>query len=74
MIRELNRVVLLADFPEHGLKAGDIGTVVHAYSKGGGFEVEFLTLSGETLAVVTVRADQIRETGLREVAHARTVN
>jgi len=28
MIRELDRVVLNDDFPEEGLRAGDIGTVV----------------------------------------------
>lgn len=51
MIRELDRVVLTKDLPEDGLKAGDVGTVTHVYRDGGAYEVEFLTLSGQTLAV-----------------------
>lgn len=29
MIRELETIVLMKDFPEEGLEAGDAGTVVH---------------------------------------------
>jgi hypothetical protein len=73
MIAELDQVVLTADFPEHGLVAGDIGTVVHVYRGGEGFEVEFLTLSGETVAVLTVKREQLRPIESHEVAHARSV-
>jgi hypothetical protein len=54
MIREHDRVVLDPDAPEHGLVKGDVGTVVHVYRAGEAFEVEFLTLSGETVGVITV--------------------
>jgi hypothetical protein len=43
-------VVLLRDLPEHRLKAGDIGTVVLVHDGGAGYEVEFSTLAGETMA------------------------
>ena len=54
MIKELDRVVLTADLPEHGLMSGDIGTVVLIHRGGIGFEVEFLALDGETLAVTSL--------------------
>ena len=70
MIRELDSVALVRDLPEHGLKAGDIGTVVLLHGKGG-YEVEFMTLDGETVAVESLSAEEIRSIGRREVAHAR---
>ncbi len=72
MIHELDRVILTADLPEHGLKNGDIGTVVLAHD-GQGYEVEFITLDGETLAVVSLYPNQLRPIGRREIAHARMV-
>jgi len=73
MIQELDSVVLTTDLPEHGLERGDIGTVVLTHSAGEGYEVEFMTLDGETLAVVSLLAAQVRPIGRREVAHARMV-
>ena len=73
MIRELDSVVLTADLPEHGLREDDIGTVVLVHRGGEGFEVEFVALDGETVAVVSVFASQIRPIGQREIAHARKV-
>lgn len=72
MIRELDRVVLTVDVPDHGLKSGDVGTVVLAHDRKG-FEVEFMTLAGETLAVVSLFPEQVRPIGRREIAHARPV-
>jgi hypothetical protein len=72
MIRELDSVVLACDLPEHGLKRGDVGTVVLVHA-GAGYEVEFMTLDGETLAVVSLRDEQLRPNGRREIAHARLV-
>jgi len=73
MIDELDCVVLTKDIPEHGLAAGDIGTVVMVHEAGRGFEVEFVTLDGETLAVASLSAAQIRPVAHREIAHARPV-
>jgi len=73
MIDEFDCVVLTADIPEHGLTAGDIGTVVMVHEAGRGFEVEFVALDGETLAVASLSAAQIRPVAHREIAHARPV-
>jgi hypothetical protein len=72
MIRELDSVVLACDLSEHGLKPGDVGTVVLVHA-GAGYEVEFMTLDGETLAVVTLREEQLRPIGRGEISHARLV-
>ncbi len=74
MIGELDRVVLTTDLPDEGLKAGDIGTVVLVHGEAQGYEVEFTTLDGNTFAVVTVLAGQVRPTQARELAHARMVS
>ena len=71
MIKEHDCVVLTEDLPAEGLKAGDIGTVVHVHAGGAGYEVEFMTLAGQTLAVVTVLPPQIRAITRRDVAHVR---
>ncbi len=72
-MNELDCIVLTTDIPENGLKAGDIGTIVMVHKAGQGFEVEFVTLDGETLAVVSLSAAQIRPIAHREIAHARPV-
>ncbi len=74
MIRELGLVVLLRALPEYGLQAGDIGTVVHAYSNAAGYEVEFAAASGETVAVATLAADEVRPFSEREILHSRTLS
>lgn len=66
-------MVLTTDLPEHGLEAGDIGWVVMVYAGGAGYEVEFVTLAGETVSVVTVPADNVRSVRQNEIAHARQV-
>jgi hypothetical protein len=73
MIRELDIVALTRRLSEYGLEAGDTGTVVMVHAGGEGFEVEFVTLLGETVAVVTVSADAIRSLREREKAHARVL-
>lgn len=71
MIKEHDRVVLRKALPDQGLKVGDVGTVVHVHKKGEAFEVEFLTLHGETVAVATLAASQVRPVQKREITHAR---
>jgi hypothetical protein len=65
--------VLAADIPEENLKTGDVGTVVLVHRDGAGFEVEFATLVGETLAVVTLPTDTVRPVAGDEIAHVRRV-
>ena len=73
MIKELDSVVLNADLPEYGLERGDIGTVVLIHGDGKGYEVEFVSLDGETMAVVSLPPSKVRPIGRREIAHARTM-
>ena len=74
MIAEHERIVLTTDLPPEGLQAGDVGTIVHVYADGQGYEVEFVTLQGRTAAVVTLDADQIRPVAPHEIAHARDLS
>jgi hypothetical protein len=71
MIKEHDRVVLKESLAGEGLKPGDVGTVVHVYNAGKAFEIEFLTLHGETVAVATLEASQVRPVQKREITHAR---
>lgn len=73
MIAEHDRVVLAVDLPAHHLAAGDLGTVVHVHSGGAAYEVEFIALDGEPVAVVTLEFAQVRPVARREIAHARSV-
>lgn len=73
MIRELDRVVLTKPLEDLGLEAGDVGTVVLVHEGGRGFEVEFVTLDGQTYAVATVPLDAVRDIHPNEIAHARVV-
>lgn len=73
MMAELERVVVTAELPEHGLQAGDLGTVVLVHREGEGYEVEFVTLAGETLTVVTLTGDRVRPVQPGEIAHVRRV-
>jgi hypothetical protein len=58
---------------EYGLSAGDIGTVVLVHRGAAGYEVEFTSLDGDTIAVVTLMADQVRSTQSGEIAHVRVL-
>ena len=71
MIDELDTVVLSHDLDEYGLKEGDIGAVVHCYSDGLAFEIEFVTGEGETVAVLTLNSQDIRPMYGKEIFHVR---
>ena len=71
MISELETVALTHDIPEHELKEGDIGAVVHCYKDSNAFEIEFVTAEGRTIVVLTLSSADIRQVGGREVLHVR---
>jgi hypothetical protein len=50
MIAEHSLVVLDCEPPHEKLNRGDVGTVVHVYRGGRGFEVEFVDGGGQTVA------------------------
>jgi len=74
-IKEHEEAVLTRDLPEEGFEAGDVGTIVavHADGRGepAGYTLEIFGLAGETLGIVTVPADAVREVRNGEVVHAR---
>jgi hypothetical protein len=74
MIEDFAQVVLTNAIPEHNLQAGDIGTVVMVHQQGRGYTVEFMTGAGDTIAVVTLDADQIRALGANEIPHVRELH
>jgi hypothetical protein len=71
MIQEHDCVVLTQDLPAEGLQAGDVATVVHIHQDAVAYEVEFVTLTGRTVAVATVLPSQLRPVGQRDLAHVR---
>lgn len=71
MLLEHERIVLTADIPEEGLKAGDVGTIVHIYPQHVAYEVEFFSLDGNTVAVATVEREQARPVTGLDITHAR---
>ena len=73
MTRELDTVVLTRDIEEHGLEKGDVGAVVHCYADGVGFEVEFVTAEGKTVAVLTLTQEDIRPMDRSEILHVRSL-
>ncbi len=73
MIEELDTVVLTRDLPEQKLRQRDLGAVVLVHRDGAAYEVEFVSLGGDTLAVITLPADSVRAATAHEIAHAREV-
>jgi hypothetical protein len=71
MLKEHERAVLTIDLPDYGLKIGDVGTIVHIYSDEMAYEIEFFTLDGHRLDVVTVEISQVRPIKRNDVLHVR---
>jgi len=57
-------VILTRDVIEHGLRAGDVGTVVERHIVPDvleeGYSVEFFDMTGNTVAVATLPASALR--------------
>jgi len=71
MIKKLDTAILAKDFIDHGLVKGDMGAVVMVHGDGKAFEVEFVTLAGDTLGVLTLTVDEVRAISARDVPHVR---
>ena len=71
MLAEHSLAVLQQEHPEHGLTRGDVGTIVHVYRGGAGYELEFVDGAGSTIALLTVDAAEVRPIGAGELLHAR---
>ena len=72
-IEEFDLVVLTTNLPTEGLTIGDVGTVVDIHRGGEGFTVEFITLDGQTIAIVVLDATQIRPIIKGEMSHSRLI-
>jgi len=72
-IKLLDTVVLTKDMPEHRLKQGDVGAVVEVYPPDG-IEVEFVTGSGRTQALITLKNDEVRPVGAADMLAVRKVD
>lgn len=68
----LETVVLTRDVPERGLRAGDLGAVVETYGPDA-FEVEFVTAGGQTQALMTLRASDLRKVERGDMVAVRPV-
>jgi hypothetical protein len=70
-VHTLDVVVLNHDLFVHGLKRGDLGAVVDLYGPDA-IEVEFVTASGRTQALVTLRRDDVRDVGDDDLVAVRS--
>ena len=68
--RALDSVVLKHDHDEYGLRTGDLGAVVEVYEPNG-LEVEFVSASGRTEALVTLSEDDVRSVGDHDLISVR---
>jgi len=68
----LDSVVLDRDLAEHGLRSGDLGAVVEVYNPDG-LEVEFVTASGKTQALVTLNVKDVRPVQDSDLIAVRSV-
>jgi len=70
--KELDTVVLNRDLPELGLRSGDLGAVVQVYGADA-VEVEFVTASGRTQALVTLVTGDVRSVSDEDLLSVRTL-
>ena len=72
-VKVLDTIVLEKDLPDYGLKKGDVGAVVEVYEPDG-LEVEFVTGSGMTQALVTLKVTDVRTVGDSEILSVRPLD
>ena len=72
-VKMLDTIVLEKDLTVYGLKKGDVGAVVEVYEPNG-LEVEFVTGSGKTQALVTLKVTDVRAIGDSEILSVRPLN
>ena len=66
----LDTIVLNRDVPEHGLRKGDLGAIVEVHEPDA-FEVEFVTASGRTAALLALNARDIRPVADNDLVSVR---
>jgi hypothetical protein len=68
--RELDTVALSRDLPEHNLRRGDLGAVVHVFGPDL-YEIEFVRASGVTEALVSLGSTDLRAVGDADLLSVR---
>ncbi|MFQ5913112.1 MAG: DUF4926 domain-containing protein [Nitrospinota bacterium] len=72
MYKVLDTVVLDRDLPGHGLRKGDLGAIVQVHEPDG-LEVEFVTASGKTQALVALKVQDVRPVQDSDLIAVRSV-
>jgi hypothetical protein len=72
-IKLFDTVVLEKDIPSKSLRPGDLGVVVELYEPDG-VEVEFVTGSGKTQALVTLKLADVRLIENTDILAVRSLN
>jgi hypothetical protein len=74
-LRLYDRVALRTSFPEHGLRAGDVATLIdfvdHPSSGARGCMLEIFNALGESIGVVTVPEDAVEPLRADEILAVR---
>ena len=71
MLTEHDLIALKVDQPDYSLRAGDTGTIVSVHAATHAYTVEFMTLGGETVALLTLPEAKVRPVAGDEIAQAR---
>ena len=73
-MKERDLVAIAHDVPHAGLQRDDVGTIVHVGADGACIEAEFVSASGQTLAVLTLEPSEYRLLQGDEILHARKLS
>lgn len=71
MLTEHDLIALKVDQPSANLYAGDTGTIVSVHAATHAYTVEFMTIGGETFALLTLPEAIVRPVAEDEIAQAR---
>ena len=69
MTRGAGNIELSADLWAHGLELGAFGSVTFVHYGSEAYEVEFVPLDRETVAVVSLCSSQVRRIAVVEIGH-----
>ncbi len=70
----LDTIIAVANFPEHGVLAGDIGTIVTIHAAPTpAYDIEFVNPDGTTRALLTLSPQQVRRLAPADVLTTRQV-
>ena len=72
LFKLLDTVALMHDIPAAGLRRGDLGAVVHLHTPDA-LEVEFMTASGRTQALLTLGFQDVRQVGDQDLIAVRSL-